>query len=277
MIQTSTVIHSMSGAEMELAIEWAASEGWNPGLDDARCFHVADPQGFLLATQNDMPIAMISAVCHDDHFGFLGFYIVHPEFRGRGHGMKLWHAALSRLAQRNVGLDGVLEQEENYRRSGFVLAHRNQRYQGIGGGEAPAGVIDLATVPFQRLSLYDAHHFGRPRPSFLRHWSTLPGKAVMSDGVLKGYGVIRPCRVGHKIGPLFADSPYLAERLFQALSATVPGEPLFLDLPLPNVEALALAARHHMSPVFETARMYLRGDPALPLVNIYGITSFELG
>ncbi|MBF0415790.1 MAG: GNAT family N-acetyltransferase [Magnetococcales bacterium] len=277
MIHANTVIHSMSVAEMALAMDWAAAEGWNPGLDDVRCFHAADPHGFLLATQNGMPIALISAVCHDDHFGFLGFYIVHPEFRGCGHGLNLWHVALSRLAQRNVGLDGVLEQQENYRRSGFVLAHRNQRFQGIGGGEVPSGVIDLATVPFDRLCLYDAQHFGRPRPTFLRHWFTLPGKAVMTDGALVGYGVIRPCRVGHKIGPLFADSPHVAERLFQALSAMVPGEPLFLDLPQPNNEARALTARHDMSPVFETARMYLRGDPGLPLGTIYGITSFELG
>ncbi|MBF0172376.1 MAG: GNAT family N-acetyltransferase [Magnetococcales bacterium] len=277
MNQSTTVIHSLSLPEMELALNWAANEGWNPGLNDARCFHAADPQGFLLAKRDGQPIALISAVRHDDQFGFLGFYIVHPGFRGRGHGMNLWQAALSRLGRRRIGLDGVVAQQENYRRSGFILAHRNQRFQGIGGGEAPAGVIDLASIPFDWLNAFDAHHFGRPRTAFLRHWSTLPGKAIITDDVLAGYGVIRPCRLGHKIGPLFATTPAVAERLFQALSSMVPGAPLFLDLPQPNVEALALAARHGMAPVFETARMYLHGDPGLPLDHIYGITSFELG
>jgi hypothetical protein len=32
-----------------------------------------------------------------------------------------------------------------------------------------------------------------------------------------------------------------------------------------------------MTPVFETARIYSRSAPDLPLSEIYGITSFELG
>ena len=42
-------IRTMSGDEVELAIELAAREGWNPGLHDARCFFEADPGGFLIA------------------------------------------------------------------------------------------------------------------------------------------------------------------------------------------------------------------------------------
>src|SRR5262245_49128429 len=40
-------IRTMSRAELGLALDWAAAEGWNPGLDDATPFHVADPAGFL--------------------------------------------------------------------------------------------------------------------------------------------------------------------------------------------------------------------------------------
>jgi hypothetical protein len=32
-----------------------------------------------------------------------------------------------------------------------------------------------------------------------------------------------------------------------------------------------------MAPVFETARMYRGAAPELPLGNIFGITTFELG
>ena len=38
----------------------------------------------------------------------------------------------------------------------------------------------------------------------------------------------------------------------------------------------ALAARHGLRPVFETARMCAGGMLALPLDRIYGITTFEL-
>ena len=38
----------MTEADLKLALDWAAAEGWNPGLDDAHCFYAADPQGFFL-------------------------------------------------------------------------------------------------------------------------------------------------------------------------------------------------------------------------------------
>jgi len=42
---------TMKRGEVDLAVDWAASEGWNPGLDDAACFHAADPGGFLIDFQ----------------------------------------------------------------------------------------------------------------------------------------------------------------------------------------------------------------------------------
>ena len=57
--------------------------------------------------------AGISAVRYPEDFGFIGLYIVVPEQRGRGYGIQLWNAAMQRLAGCNIGLDGVIEQQEN--------------------------------------------------------------------------------------------------------------------------------------------------------------------
>ena len=93
-----------------------------------------------------------------------------------------------------------------------------------------------------------------------------------------GYGVIRPCRTGYKIGPLFADSPELAESLFLALTSKVQAtEPIFLDTPEVNQAAVALAERHAMQVSFETARMYTGDFPELPVNRLFGMTSFEIG
>ena len=101
---------------------------------------------------------------------------------------------------------------------------------------------------------------------------------VRRDGLLAGYGVIRPCRIGCKIGPLFADDADLADRLLRALVSRVrPGEPVQLDVPATNPLALELAQSHGMRPVFETARMYAGVAPDLPIRRMFGITSFELG
>ena len=89
--------------------------------------------------------------------------------------------------------------------------------------------------------------------------------------------MIRQCRRGWKIGPLFADEPETAQLLFDGLAAQAPGAPIFLDVPRPNAAALALARARNMQPVFETARMYTKGDPGIPVDRVYGVTSFELG
>jgi len=279
----------MRRAELDLALDWAAAEGWNPGLRDADAFWAADPGGFWIAELDGEPIGSLSVVRYGPEFGFLGFYIVRPGWRGQGHGLALWRAGMAHLGgDRCVGLDGVVAQQANYRRSGFVLARRNFRL-GAARVAAPApapgiAVVPAATLPFTALAAYDATCFEAPREGFLRAWLTLPGHvalaALREDGGLAGFGVVRPCRQGAKIGPLFADGAAAAGTLLAALAAAAPpGGPLFLDVPEPNGPAMALARAAGMAPVFETARMYTRPPPR-PRVRaerVFGVTSFELG
>lgn len=276
-------IRTMGAAELDIAIGWAESEGWNPGRADRDAFLAADPEGFLMGFLGDEPVTSISVVRYGSAFGFLGFYICRPEQRGRGFGWRTWQAGLQRLDGRTIGLDGVVAQQENYRRSGFILAHRNIRFAGAPAVSTPddprlarvSGAIGAAVADF------DSARFPSPRGRFLDVW--LNGQdgrsayALIEDGAIEGYGVVRPAAAGFKIGPLFARGEEGADVLFRALAAEAGGAPLSLDCPEPNSAALALAARHGLSPAFETARMY-RGDaPDLPLSSIFGITSFELG
>ncbi len=90
--------------------------------------------------------------------------------------------------------------------------------------------------------------------------------------------LIRKCRQGFKIGPLCAESEAVAEAIYLHLTARIAShEPVYLDIPELNPAAVALAARHKMRKVFETARMYTGEFPQLRLPALYGVTSFELG
>jgi len=279
----SYAIRTMTAAERELAVDWAAAEGWNPGLHDAATFGAADPDGFLLGVLDGEPVASISVVRYGASFAFLGLYIVASAYRGRGFGWRLWQAGMATLARRNVGLDGVVAQQDNYRKSGFALAHRNVRYAGRAQDRAAANahVVHAAALPFAAVAGYDRAFFPADRTRFLAAWLAqrdAQALAYVRDGAIAGYGVIRRCRTGHKIGPLFADTPQVADALFDALAGSVPaGDGVFLDVPEPNPAATALALRRGMQPSFETARMYTGGAPPLPLARIYGITTFELG
>ncbi|MYN18859.1 GNAT family N-acetyltransferase [Rugamonas sp. FT107W] len=273
----------MSEAELNIALDWAAIEGWNPGLHDAACFYAADPGGFLIGVLDGEPIASIFAVKYGVGFGFIGGYIVKPAWRGRGHGWALWQAAMARLAGRNVGLDGVVVQQANYAKSGFRLAHRNFRYEGRGTGRLgdARDIVPLSALSDEEICRYDRSFFPEERGSFLLCWVRHPHHisigSVSGQG-LTGYAVARPCRNGYKIGPLFADTPAVAERLFADLSGRLGLEqPVFLDVPELNPAAVALAERHQMQRCFETARMYTRESPELRMDRQYGITSFELG
>ena len=270
-------IRAMVAAEVPLAVEWAAREGWNPGLADIPAFLAEDSGGFLLAEEDGRPLACISATKYGTDFGFIGFYIADPEARGRGHGIAVWRAAMARLQGRVIGLDGVVAQQANYRASGFALAWNNARYMAAAPVlPPPPALLPAASLPFAALVDYDAACFGTPRPAFLRAWIETPGHVALALPGLRGFGVIRPCREGAKIGPLFADTAGDAAALLAGLGAALPG-PLTLDVPEDHAAAVAMARGAGMEKVFETARMYAGPPPAMTREKMFGITSFELG
>jgi Acetyltransferase (GNAT) domain len=206
---------------------------------------------------------------------------VRPDLRGRGYGLRTWHAGIAHAGSRVVGLDGVVTQQENYRKSGFALAQRNIRYGGVPAAPpAPPGLVSLADVPFALIEADDATVFPAPRPSVLRAWIDTRrhlGRALVRDGRLAAWGVIRPCRKGHKIGPLVADDRGGAEAVLAALIASAGGGEVFLDVVEPNRDAVALAQAFGLAPIFETARMYTGPIRPVALSRIFGITTFEFG
>ncbi len=171
------IIRNMSQEEVNsIAIKWAAEEGWNPGLYDASRFYAADPSGFFVGLLDNEPISCISAVAYGNTFGFIGFYIVKPEYRGKGYGLEIWHTAMTYLNSRNIGLDGVIEQQENYKKSGFKLAYSNIRYEGTAQQtpEQFSDIVPLSSIPFEDIVRYDTALFPAPRVLFLKNWLSLP-------------------------------------------------------------------------------------------------------
>jgi GNAT superfamily N-acetyltransferase len=290
---------------------WCADEGWNPGHADGPCFLAQDPDGFFLGRIAGEPVSAVSVVNYGDAFSFLGLYLVKPEFRGRGHGFATWRAALPRAGSRTVGLDGVVAQQDNYRKSGFDHAYRHVRYAGTmpagdaaGAGDSgapgdPGGhgalgrssasgvpavpavsVRPLADVAFEQITAYDERCFPAPRPVFLREWFATPGhvtRALIVDGRLAGYGVARPAHDGTRVGPLFADTAEHARTLFEALVQGIGGGPVAIDVPENNPAAVALAESLGLEPVFEVARMYTGPVREVDQARVFGVTSLELG
>lgn len=285
------VIRQMTRAELDLLVGWAAEEGWNPGRHDAELFWATDPEAFLAAELGGELIGGGAITCYGGEFGFMGFFIVRPEFRGHGFGDTLWHVRRDRLLARlrpgaSIGMDGVFAMQDYYAKGGFVFFHRDLRFRTDIPRQPAAAPVDdetivpLAALPFADVLTYDRSCFPAARPAFLAGWIAQPEALALGclrGGKLSGYGVVRRCQEGCKIGPLFADDAQAAEALYTRLAQFAAGGPLYLDAPENNPAAMALVQRHGMVEVFGCARMYLGPLPDVAHQRVFGVTTFELG
>lgn len=273
--------------EVDRAVGWAADEGWNPGIADADTFWETDPEGFVVAEVGGEVIATGSIVAYGDVHGFMGFFIVRPDLRGRGIGRDFWGWRRDTLLGRlrpgaSIGMDGVLEMVPFYADGGFVLSHRNVRMTGVSDAGARSEALrEIGEAEVSAVHAFDRRYFGFDRERFVRRWVGAESATAVADisdgGNVRGYGVIRRCRSGHKIGPLFADDPEIAERIARHLVALAGAEPVSLDVPEVNLHAVELADRLGLREEFACGRMYHGPAPELPWQGIFGVTSFELG
>jgi hypothetical protein len=273
------IIRNMSRKDMDIIISWAKEENWNPGKSDADNFYNTDPEGFFIAEFDGKPVSCVSVVRYGSSFGFLGMYLARKEYKGKGFGLKVFNAGMDFLKGRNVGLDGVMPQEENYKKSGFKTAYYNYRFEGILNGVHSEEVTKLTDISFEKLIEYDTRHFPAERSKFLKGWIQPPniGLSIIKNDIIIGYGVIRPMQLGFRIGPLFAENKDIAETLLLSLSAYTNNTPISIDVPEVNPESLILFEKYNFSKIYKTARMYTGEFPVLPFEKIYALTSLALG
>ncbi len=279
------IIRTMSQQELaNYPLTWAETEGWRPGLHDADYFYPTDPSGFFLGVLDGEPIAAISGVKYGNNFGFVGLYLVKPEYRGQGYGFKMWQHAINSLAGRNMGLDGVIAQQTNYQKSGFKIAYRNLRFETLGLGEKALNnseIIELNSTHSFQVQNYDIPCYPANRQDFIKRWlNQKQGRAlgIIKNQELTAYGVIRACHGGYRIGGWYADNKEQAEILLLALLHSAPlNSPVWIDMPETNTDALVLADKYQMTIVFEAARMYTNDSPIINSTKIFANTSLELG
>lgn len=265
--------------EIAQMLDWAAQEGWNPGIDDAQAFHAADPDGFFVAEHDGQPIAAISVVNHSDRFAFLGLYLCRPDYRGMGIGFALWQHALKHAGNRCIGLDGVPAQQANYALSGFVRTGFTQRFCGT---LQPAPLeLPLATAQdFDALHRLDVMANGVGRPRFLRAWTQVSHsrKTVLlkRGAAITGFATARACRTGCKIGPIVASNARDALYLAGQAAASLQAGSVIIDVPDPSITFARMLADQGFTETFRTARMYL-GDAPTPASTLMAVATLELG
>lgn len=270
----------------ETLVNWARNEGWNPGPKDAEVFWKTDPEGFFGYIHNNELIAGGAIVSYEGKLGFMGLFIVKPEFRSLGIGQKLWYQRRDLLISRldkncSIGMDGVVEMQPFYEKGGFKKSFVDRRFENTGKIiEVSDKISKIEKADYENIKKYDSKCFGLARPQFIFPWLEIEGNfnyKYKSGDELKGYCVMRKATEGYKIGPLFAESPSIAEELYKSCLNSAPGDKIYVDIPMINKNAKLLVEKYKASYVFECARMYYGSPPHNNINNVFGITSFELG
>lgn len=274
-------IRAMTLDDLNVVLQWAADEGWNPGLDDATAFHAADPAGFLIKEVDGKPAAAISVVNHDPDVAFLGLYLCKPEFRGQGHGIDVWRAGIAHAGSRSIGLDGVPDQQKNYAASGFVRYGNTVRYEGLIAPTADARIRQASSSDLETLVSRDTKASGIKRTAFARSWFTdtltRQTMVLMEEANIAGFATFRRCRVGSKIGPLYAGSESDARALLSANPFGKQDAPCFVDIAGQTAPLAKVVKSLNFEPTFETARMFSGTQPIANPAKFQAIATMELG
>ncbi|CAO3622935.1 unnamed protein product [Cunninghamella blakesleeana] len=223
--------------------EWPNGEQWNPcnSNDVTTLYFSSDPNGFFIGTikneQDDQEtvVAIISAIKHNPDTVFVGHYIVHPDYRGKGYGLAIFDHAVKNYAKgvKYIGLDAVHAQIHNYKKSGFNTETWNsKRYQGDFEKKDLKKRIEksdhylstsgfetklLSQVPASDLVEIEKKYTGLERPTLIQQLATTftdPSKGKYGLAIVDknnhqkvlAYGVVRPVQQGYIIGPLFGEN-----------------------------------------------------------------------
>lgn len=271
---------------------WARQEGFAPGSGDVAIYRHTDRQGIWVGWLGAERVGCITGVRYTAAYGFLGLYLVQPQWRGRGYGLQLWRHALEHLADLPcIGLEAAPDRVADYAGWGFVPASTTTRWQAISDGTIPPPVsaegwqlLADGAIAEGTVQAFDAQREPSPRPHFLNQWLHHPAGTVLAlivaAGACHGFGRIRPCLMprgeGWRIGPLMAETPQAASLLLQGLLHRHPGVVL-IDAPGANAAAAPLLEQLQFRPVGSTLRMYRGEAPEVSLRDVYGLACLELG
>lgn len=267
---------------------WAASDGRNPGIDDADLTMIKYGDGFRVAQMDDRLASAFSLVRYDNTYAHLGNLLVAPDLRGTGYEAATLAQAIQLAADRTIGVDATPEQLDFFTRHGFEDTSRTIRYQ----GPASPHNRDSNVVPPLRhdrvqIGAVDAAAFPAPRHALAIGFAAVPGRHTLvyrSRSAIRGYGVLRPAYTGMHIGPVYADSEVVAAALLGALCGladTQGAAVLTVDVPYASSIARDLVERYGLKYAGKTVRMHRRGRHAVPTAassrSCYALTSLELG
>lgn len=289
-------IRNMTSDDLNLVVKWAQEEGWSIEMTDVEAYLAQGEDCFKLLLLDDIPIGALSIVKHSNNFAFIGLFLVNKDFRNLGYGKYIWNECLkdtpsNPISSFSFGLCAVSKQIPRYSAYGFNSLFGFSHYK----TKSPDSV---STIKIQNINTFDPSFFNKViqydsmvfygrRENFLSTLLKTQGvKAFlkMEEDNIVGYGIIRNCNNGFRIGPLFANDFETAKSLMEKLLNSVANtnKKVILDSPSLNKYLVCLAEYFKLEREPENdTQLMIKGDlPYNVMTNIeknYAIASLEMG
>lgn len=282
----------MSLGDLYMVLGWCKEEGWNVGRYDAEIYYRSSPNSHMLFLLNEEPIGAISLIQYSKDLFTLGIFIVKAEYRKKGVGTQIWQYAMDSVHKNStIALYAVPPQVERYKKSGFESQFLAKRWEYVNKARKDHYISFTSSCQLLTeesildVSVYDQRIFGVCRQKWLENLIKNPsmtGFFIRKNDGICGYGVVRPCVKGFRIGPLFADQTEYAKEIFLNLIELVGENQVLIDIPDSNPYAKEFAEYFNLKEVLENdTQAMFRGEPPQEFIaNIdknYGIFSLEVG
>jgi GNAT superfamily N-acetyltransferase len=250
--------------DIQLGMKLSRQAGWNQTEPDWLRFLKMEPDGCFVAELAGRSVGTTNT-CVFDSTAWIAMVLVDVDFRGRGIGTKLLKYALDYLDERKVKtirLDATSYGQPIYEKLGFVPEYRLARFE----GKAPSGkkeTVLMKATPAIYTSIieFDKCMSGTNREKMLgSFFKEFPEDVyvIRHGDKIEGYVITRPGANAIQIGPCIATGDTGSILLSDALGRCA-GEPVFIDVPVNNTDAVKIAESSGLKIQRNFIRMY-RGE-----------------
>ena len=251
----SIEIRPLTLGDLDFAQEVRELAGWNQTIRDWERLLDHEPGGCFLASVDGAAAGTATTTAYGREVGWIGMVLVHPDFRRRGVATRLLGTCIDYLDTRVrcLKLDATPDGRRVYEKLGFVVDSGLARWEGRSVAATGEPTLHGNDLPY----LLDREAFGADRSAFLRRLSR-DSRIFLTQG---GYALLRPGSRAHYLGPTVAGSAECGRRLIRSALASIPGEPVFWDIPDDNTAATTFARELGFARQRPLLRMH-RGVPA---------------
>ena len=250
--------------DVQLGLKLTKQAGWNQIESDWLRFIKMEPNGCFAAELDGRSVGT-TTTCILGHVAWIAMVLVDVEARGKGIGTELLKYSLNYLDTRKVKtvrLDATSAGQPIYEKLGFVAEYQLARFEGI-APSGKRGTLVSKAVPALYASIieFDKWTTGTNRGNMLsRFFEEFPEDIrIIRDGdKIDGFILTRPGANAIQIGPCIASTDAGSVLLSDALSRCAE-EPVFIDIPVDNAEAVEIAESCGLKVQRYFMRMY-RGE-----------------